>query len=167
MVEDVVVETNNSAEITINSEEEKLLDKVEVITVPQDAYCVIDIPRINLRAKVKKGVDMETLKNYAGIFDTSVMPGEYGNFAVCAHNNIYTELFRNLYKASKMDQIKVVTDEKEYIYEVISIEKIKPTRLDVLESNNTIKEITLITCTDMAKSRVCVKGKLISETDKK
>lgn len=137
----------------------------EVITVKNGAIAVIDIPSVGIRGQVVIGTDDETLKNYIGKFEGCAYPGEYGNFSAAAHNNIYTEIFRDLYKVKVGEEIRVITREKEHIYRVNSIEKIAPTRIDVLNENKSIKEITLITCSDMSRTRICVKGTLVSSND--
>lgn len=137
----------------------------EIITVKNCAIAVIDIPSVGIRGQVVEGTDDETLKNYIGKFEGCAYPGEYGNFSVAAHNNIYTEIFRDLHKVKVGEEIRVITKEKEHIYKVTSIEKIAPTRIDVLNENKSIKEITLITCSDMSRTRICVKGTLVSSND--
>lgn len=137
----------------------------EVITVKNGAIAVIDIPSVGIRGQVVEGTDDETLKNYIGKFEGCAYPGEYGNFSAAAHNNIYTEIFRDLHKVKVGEEIRVITKEKEHIYKVTSIEKIAPTRIDVLNENKSIKEITLITCSDMSRTRICVKGTLVSSND--
>ncbi|MDD3303935.1 MAG: class D sortase [Clostridia bacterium] len=137
----------------------------DIITVKKGAIAVIDIPSVGIRAQVVEGTDDESLKNYIGKFDGCAYPGEYGNFSAAAHNNIYTEIFRNLHKVQIGSQVRVITRTKEFIYKITSVEKIEPTRIDVLNENSSVQEITLITCSDMAKSRICVKGTLVSAND--
>ena len=133
------------------------------IVVADGIFAVIDIPSVGVRGKVVQGTDDETLKNYIGMFKGCNLPGEYGNFCVAAHNNIYTEIFRNLHKVVTGDKIRVITREYEYVYLVRSVNEIAPTQTDVLDPNYAKKEITLITCTDMGQSRIVVKGDLISQ----
>lgn len=141
---------------TDKSEEDKII-------VSEGIFAVIDIPSVGVRGKVVEGTDDETLKNYIGMFKGCNMPGEYGNFSVAAHNNIYTEIFRNLHKVQIGDKIRVITKQYEYVYLVRSVNEIAPTQTEVLEPNYSKKEITLITCTDLGKSRIVVKGDLISQ----
>ena len=106
----------------------------------------------------------ETLKNYIGKFVGSADPGQIGNFSLAAHNNIYTELFRNLHKVQVGDKVRVVTKTHEYIYTVTSTQTVDPTRTDVLKGG-TKREITMITCTQAATKRIVVKGELTSERE--
>lgn len=134
------------------------------LRVTGNAIAVLDIPAYSIRGQIVEGTDDETLKNYIGKFIGSADPGQIGNFALAAHNNIYTELFRNLHKVQIGDKIRIVTKTNEYIYTVTSTETVDPSRTDVLKGG-TKREITLITCTQAATKRIVVKGELTSERE--
>ena len=134
------------------------------LRVTGNAIAVLDIPAYSIRGQIVEGTDEETLKNYVGKFIGSAEPGQIGNFSLAAHNNIYTELFRNLHKVQIGDKIRIVTKTHEYIYTVTSTQTVEPTRTDVLEGSNK-REITLITCTQAATKRIVVKGELTSERE--
>ena len=139
------------------------LPEEEKISIEKGAIAVIDIPSVGIRGQVVEGTSDAVLKNYIGKFKGCANPGQYGNFSVAAHNNIYTEIFRNLHKVQIGDKIRVITKQYEYVYLVRSVNEIAPTQTEVLEPNYSKKEITLITCTDLGKSRIVVKGDLISQ----
>ena len=134
------------------------------LRVTGNTIAVLDIPAYSIRGQIVEGTDDETLKNYVGKFIGSAEPGQIGNFSLAAHNNIYTELFRNLHKVQIGDKIRIVTKTHEYIYTVTSTQTVDPTRTDVLEGSNK-REITLITCTQAATKRIVVKGELTSERE--
>lgn len=134
------------------------------LRVTGNAVAVLDIPAYSIRGQIVEGTDDETLKNYVGKFIGSADPGQIGNFSLAAHNNIYTELFRNLHKVQIGDKVRIVTKTHEYIYTVTSTQTVEPTRTDVLEGSNK-REITLITCTQAATKRIVVKGELTSERE--
>lgn len=134
------------------------------LRVTGNAIAVLDIPAYSIRGQIVEGTDDETLKNYVGKFIGSADPGQIGNFSLAAHNNIYTELFRNLHKVQIGDKVRIVTKTHEYIYTVTSTQTVNPTRTDVLEGSNK-REITLITCTQAATKRIVVKGELTSERE--
>ena len=134
------------------------------LRVTGNAIAVLDIPQYSIRGQIAEGTDDETLKNYIGKFIGSADPGQIGNFSLAAHNNIYTELFKNLHRVQIGDKIRIVTKTHEYIYTVTSTETVDPTRTDVLEGSNK-REITLITCTQAATKRIVVKGELTSERE--
>ncbi len=134
------------------------------LRVTGNAIAVLDIPDYSIRGQIVEGTDDETLKNYIGKFAGSADPGQIGNFSLAAHNNIYTELFRNLHKVQVGDKVRVVTKTHEYIYTVTSTQTVDPTRIDVLKGG-TKREITMITCTQAATKRIVVKGELTSERE--
>lgn len=134
------------------------------LRVTGNAIAVLDIPTYSIRGQIVEGTDDETLKNYIGKFIGSAEAGQIGNFSLAAHNNIYTELFRNLHKVQIGDKVRIVTKTNEYIYTVTSTETVDPTRTDVLKGG-TKREITLITCTQAATKRIVVKGELTSERE--
>lgn len=146
----------NAASTVSNNKQE------EPIVVAGGAIGVVDIPSVGIRAQIYEGTDDETLKYYVGRFTTGVMPGEIGNFALAAHNNIYTELFRNLHKVQVGEKVRIITRTKEYVYQVTSKQTINPTQVEVLAGSKK-KEITLVTCTSMGRERVIVKGELVNE----
>ena len=134
------------------------------LRVTGNAIAVLDIPAYSIRGQIVEGTDDETLKNYIGKFQGCADAGQIGNFCLAAHNNIYTEIFRNLHKCQYGDKVRVVTKTHEYIYTVTSVEVVDPSRTDVLKGS-TKREITLITCTQAATKRVVVKGELTSERE--
>lgn len=162
---DNVVEIAGTLDDSVIVEGAEALPEVEKISIEKGAIAVIDIPSVGVRGQVVEGTSDAVLKNYIGKFINSAYPGQNGNFSVAAHNNIHTEIFRDLHKVEENAEIRVITKDKEYVYRVKSIAKIAPTQVEVLDSNHNLKEITLITCTDMARSRIVVKGDLISEKD--
>lgn len=134
------------------------------LRVTGNAIAVLDIPSQSIRGQIVEGTDDETLKNYIGKFVGSAEPGQIGNFSVAAHNNIYTEIFRDLHKVQIGDKVRIVTKTHEYIYTVTSTETVDPSRTDVLKGG-TKREITMITCTQAATKRIVVKGELTSERE--
>ena len=134
------------------------------LRVTGNAIAVLDIPAYSIRGQIAEGTDDETLKNYIGKFKGCAEAGQIGNFCLAAHNNIYTELFKNLHKVQVGDKIRIVTRTNEYIYTVTSTEVVDPSRTDVLNGGNK-REITLITCTQAATKRIVVKGELTSERE--
>lgn len=132
----------------------------EQITVSGNSVAVIQIPSQGIKGIVKEGTDNQTLKNYIGMFKGSAMPGQVGNFSVAAHNNIYTEIFRNLNKVNIGDEVIVKTKTDTYTYKITSKQTVSPTSIEVI-NNTDKKEITLITCNYNASARIVLKGELV------
>lgn len=133
---------------------------ISKIVVPGDAIAVVYVPSVGIKGKIANGTDENTLKNYVGKFEGSADPGAKGNFAIAAHNNIYTEIFRKLNKVKIGDEVKIFTKEKEYTYKVFSIQTVLPDNVDVLKTSDK-SIITLITCNNTASKRIVVQGELV------
>ncbi|MDU8966258.1 class D sortase [Clostridium tertium] len=139
--------------------------KQEISINGYEPVALIEIPSINLSQGLVEGITDEILQYYLGHFETSVKPGEKGNFAVAGHRvSDYSEAFVNLYKVEAEDEVIVKANKKEYIYKVTENFIVDPSRVDVLD-NTDDATITLITCTVGAKERVVVKGKLVETKD--
>lgn len=132
----------------------------ENITVTGNSIAVLQIPSQGIKGIVKEGTDNQTLKNYIGMFKGAALPGQVGNFSVAAHNNIYTEIFRNLNKVNIGDEVKVTTKTSTYIYKITSKQTVSPTSIEVI-NNSDKREITLITCNYNASARIVLKGELV------
>lgn len=126
---------------------------------------IVEIPSINLSQGLVEGVEDNILQYYLGHFETSVMPGEKGNFAIAGHRvSDFSEAFVNLVKTQAGDKVLVKYKGKEYVYEITESFVVNPDRVDVLD-NTEEATLTMITCTVGAKQRLIVKGKLIETKD--
>lgn len=147
-----------SSNTAAGASEQQAVD--EKITVSGNAIAVLQIPSQGIKGVVKEGTDNQTLKNYIGMFKGAAMPGQVGNFSVAAHNNIYTEIFRNLNKVNIGDEVKVITKTATYTYKITSKQTVSPTSIEVI-NNSDKREITLITCNYNASARIVLKGELV------
>lgn len=154
----------NTVELTPQeNQEQSKVENVNQIVIKKGSTAVLQIETLNILAQVTEGADAETLKNYVGVVEGSSRPGQIGNYCIAAHNNIDTEIFKNLHKIEEGALINVYTQSKLYTYKVTSKYNVKPTQLEVLDKSKDKKEITLITCNYNATERVIVKGILVSE----
>lgn len=164
---DTVIQVESS-ELDINdvsnSEENSSNKNNEMtkIVIKKGSTAVLQIPSLGIIAQITEGSDATTLKNYVGVVEGSARPGQVGNYSLAAHNNIDTEIFRNLHKIENDALVYVYTQNKVYIYKINEKYNVKPTDTDVLKSSGK-KEITLITCNFNASERIIVKGTLVSE----
>ena len=155
ILEEVINE--ESKELT-EEEEEKLINGYKPIAL-------MEIPSIGLSQGIVEGINDDVLQYYLGHFETSVGPGEDGNFSVAGHRvSDYSEAFVNLYKAEIGDEIIVKANKKKYIYKITESFIVSPDQVDVLEDTQD-PTITLVTCTVGAKERLIVKGKLVETKD--
>jgi sortase A len=103
----------------------------------------IEIPRLNISAMVKEGVDERTLSLAAGHIPYTALPDEMGNVGVAAHRDT---LFRNLKDVRRDDRITLTTLDGEYVYRVVSFQIVRPTDVSVLDPTPDEKTLTLVTC---------------------
>ncbi|MGG5461943.1 class D sortase [Clostridium sp. B9] len=122
---------------------------------------LLEINDINLKAPIVNGVSDENMKHAVVHFENSSLPGEAGNCVLAAHNNIYGSIFENLDELKKGDIISINYNKNTYRYKVYDKQVVEPSDLSVIEEGKE-NEITLITCSDSAKSRLIVKGILVS-----
>jgi sortase A len=124
------------------------------------------IPRLNITAVVRSGVDDKTLKRAVGHVPTTALPGRPGNVGLAAHRDTF---FRNLRGVRKGDLIRMITPGGEYDYRVESTKIVTPKNVEVL---NPTKEnaLTLVTCypfnyVGSAPKRFIVRAKQIRRTE--
>lgn len=123
---------------------------------------IMEIPKINLKAAIGEGVDMETLKCALGHFPGTAEPGEKGNFCVAGHRSYtYSEYFNRLNEVANGDEITVEAKKATYKYKVYDIKVVLPSEVSVLNTTEDAT-LTLVTCTPprIATHRLIVKAKL-------
>ncbi|MBO1337686.1 class E sortase [Streptomyces sp. VRA16 Mangrove soil] len=84
------------------------------------AYAVITIPRLGLRAPVAEGVSKANVLNhgYVGHYPGTAQPGRAGNFALAGHRNTHGEPFRYINRLRRGDTVSVETKSATYTYVV-------------------------------------------------
>ena len=126
-----------------------------------DGIALIDIPSVDISSIIVSGVGKEQIRHYIGHFENTAMPGENGNFCIAGHSStVYNNVFNNLKNINLNDEIKITTSEGEFTYLVSEIFETEPTNVGVLNQNNDLKEMTIVTCTNGGKDRLIVKGNL-------
>jgi sortase A len=103
----------------------------------------IAIPRLQLSATVREGVDDSTLRIAVGHMPSSPLPGMPGNIALAAHRDT---LFRKLSDIRKQDRIRLETTHGSYDYVVESLTVVRPSDVSVLRAGPDDRVLTLITC---------------------
>lgn len=118
----------------------------------------IEIPKINLSAKIKEGTDEKTLNEYVGHFEETNKIN--GNIGLAAHNRGYkVNYFNRLKELEKGDLIYYKYKNIELIFEVQEERIIKDTDWSVLEKNEN-NYLTLITCLEnVPEKRRCIIAK--------
>ncbi|MFD7294645.1 class E sortase [Streptomyces sp. NPDC059897] len=84
------------------------------------AYAILGIPRLGLRAPVAQGVSKSGVLNqgYVGHYPDTAQPGGAGNFAVAGHRNTHGEPFRYINRLRRGDTLTVETKSASYTYVV-------------------------------------------------
>ena len=135
--------------------------KEDTETTLGDGIALIDIPSVNISSVIVSGVGKEQIRHYIGHFEDTAMPGESGNFCIAGHSStVYNNVFNNLKNINLNDEIKIRTSDGEFTYLVSEIFETEPTNVGVLNQNNDLKEMTIVTCTNGGKDRLIVKGNL-------
>jgi sortase A len=102
----------------------------------------LTIPRLHLTAAVREGAEEDTLAVALGHIPATALPGQKGNVGIAGHRD---KLFRGLRQLRQNDRIEFETLTGKYIYEVGSLQIVKPSDVGVLKAGNS-SELTLVTC---------------------
>jgi len=127
---------------------------------PQQAR-QIQISAIGVNAPVVMGDGWEQLKKGVGQHLGSANPGEPGNLVLSAHNDIFSEIFRDLDQLKEGDEIVIITQDRTFTYVVTGSQVVEPTRVDLLAQTSE-STITLISCYPylIDNKRIVVQGVL-------
>jgi sortase A len=128
-----------------------------------DVIGEIQVPRLGLHAIVVQGDSPEQLRRAVGHLPRSVLPGEWGNVALAGHRDTF---FLPLHSIRVGDEIRFVTRQGTFEYQVRWVKVVAPTDIRVLESS-TGHELTLVTCFPFryigpAPQRFIVRGQEVS-----
>ncbi|HVO41877.1 MAG TPA: class D sortase [Aggregatilineales bacterium] len=106
----------------------------------------IVIPKLNVDQQVVSGDGWEALKLGVGHHPGSANPGQPGNMVLSAHDDVYGEIFRYLDRLESGDEVTVYTLTQHYTYVVQSRQIVPPTATEILGSQGSVKQLTLISC---------------------
>jgi sortase A len=142
----------------------------------------VEIPRLNLSAIVREGVDKKTLSIAVGHIPSTALPGQPGNFAIAAHRDT---LFRALKDIRRDDVVTFQSSNGTFSYRVEATKIVKPSDVSVISpdggglvsrvisrnSADMAKLLTMITCypfyyVGSAPKRFIVQARLIPEDGK-
>jgi sortase A len=102
----------------------------------------IEIPRLGVNAVVRAGSDARTLRLAVGHIPGTAWPGESGNSGLAAHRDTF---FRRLGDIRPGDEVRVVTPDGIFRYEVSGTKVVKPSDVWVLDPTER-PVLTLVTC---------------------
>jgi len=127
---------------------------------PQQAR-QIQIAAIGVNAPVVMGDGWEQLKKGVGQHLGTANPGEPGNLVLSAHNDIFSEIFRDLDQLKEGDEIVIITQDRTFTYVITGSQVVEPNRVDLLAQTSE-STITLISCYPylVDNKRIVVQGVL-------
>lgn len=131
--------------------------------IPNDVIGTLEIPKIDVKAQIKEGVDLDTLATDIGHFPNSSIWN--GNIALASHNrgSNVQHYFQDINKLEKGDLIIYKSEMGERRYKVTDILEIESTDWSKIEDTKENK-ITLITCVaNKPELRLCVQGEETKE----
>ena len=144
----IIEEDNNIDKTTISNP----TNKTETTNVNGHDYIgTITIPTLNLELPIMSEYDYDKLKispcRYYGNIHTN-------DLIICAHS--YKTHFKYLNKLKQKDLV-IITDinGNNYIYEVVTIEVLKPNQVSEMINND--YDLTLYTCTNDGQNRITVR----------
>lgn len=109
---------------------------------PGSAIGRIEIPRLGVSSVIRAGVDARTLRLAVGHIPGTAFPGDGGNIGLAGHRDTF---FRKLRDIRTFDEIRIVTPDGTFSYEVERTRIVKPEDTWVLDDTS-IPSITLVTC---------------------
>ena len=157
VMENIIDEENNvQNSIKKNKEMEKLPDEYQGYKVSAK----LEIEKINLETYVFEDYDEEAMwicpTKYFG-----PNPNEIGNYCIAAHNYNKKNMFNNIIKLEKGDNINLTDNINGKItYTVYDVYKVESKDTETLSQQTDGKvELTLITCSDYSRKRIIVKAR--------
>jgi sortase A len=102
----------------------------------------IEIPRLGVSAVIRAGTDARTLRLAVGYIPGTALPGDPGNFGLAGHRDTF---FRKLRDINPDDEIRIVTTDGVFRYQVQRTSIVMPQDVWVLDPTN-YPALTLVTC---------------------
>lgn len=151
-----ITETYRVEDVELINDE---VEDVQVESVTTQKVGILVIPKLNVKAQILEGTEMEVLAVSIGHFKESAL--WEGNVALASHNrgNSVAHYFNQIHELNEGDEIIYKTNMGERSYKVYSTKEIENTDWSVIE-NTEENIITLITCiTGHPEKRLCVQAK--------
>ena len=150
--DNLIMVNNVLQDITVDSDDDiDLQDENEVIGI-------LEIPKLELSAPIKEGIEQEILANSIGHFNNSSIWD--GNVCLASHNrgDSVKHYFDRINELVNGDKIIYKTKLGERSYQVIQTKEIENTDWSITENKTKDKNtITLVTCiTNQPEKRLCV-----------
>ena len=173
-IKDNQITSFTKEEIRENNEEPAIFDFDQAVQVDWDDVMEgyrnrtelpviggLSIPSIDLRLPVLKGLSNDNLYAGAGTMTANQQIGE-GNYSLASHNILQPGmLFSDVQYMEIGDNIYLTDLEKISIYKVSYLERVSPSRVDLVEEVPNKSLITLVTCSNDVLMRWVCQGELV------
>lgn len=122
----------------------------------------VAVPTVKINLPIFKGLSNVALLTGAGTMKPEQQMGGEGNYTLASHRiQDGVSLFSPIERIQLGELIYITDLTNIYTYKATFVEKVEPTRVDLIEDIPGKKMITLVTCGDMdATTRVIVQGEL-------
>lgn len=126
----------------------------------------VAVPSVEINLPIFKGLSNVALLTGAGTMKSDQQMGSEGNYALASHRiQDGISLFSPIERIQLGEVIYITDLNNIYTYKATFVEKVEPTRVDLIDDVPGKKMITLVTCGDMdAITRVVVQGELAQVT---
>lgn len=155
-----LTENYNISRLYSNSQNYNLINTYIDNGTEYSVIGLIEIPKINLNYPILSEINDDLLKIAPCKFHGS-MPNEYGNLCIAGHNYDNYKFFSKIPSLRTNDEILIHDMNGNTLkYLVTDNFEVKENELDrVINSDNSIKQITLITCNNSNSNRIIIKAK--------
>lgn len=171
---EITVDRDNDVEVNYYDETGLISGDNFVVSSDQDIKQVnsyknvLEIENLNIKAYVYNDLSHDSLTYGVGRYPDTPKLGEYGNTVIAGHSsNIYNCILNNLKDIKIFDTINIYNESGDLLkYYVTDKYIVNPNNLDVLDTtDDSIKELTIITCTSNGAQRLIVKAKQLSDSE--
>ncbi len=117
----------------------------QIVHIPDDALCVLEIPSIGLKTTVLEGTTDEVLALAPGHYEETALPEAQGNCCIAGHRNMCGSPFLDLDQLGEDDDVILHTRAGRKSYKVIETKIVDDTDLSVIAPTEETR-LTLTTC---------------------
>ena len=129
---------------------------------------VVEIENLGIKAYVFDDLSHDSLTYGVGRYPETPKLGEFGNTVIAGHSsNIYNCILNNIKDIKIFDVINIYDGSGNLLkYYVVDKFIINPSNVDILKTTDeSIKELTIITCTSSGAQRLIVKAQQLSDSE--
>lgn len=123
------------------------LDKAGTITEKLNVLGIIKIDKIDLKAPISEGAELDILKYSIGHIESTPKLNSIGNSVIAGHrSHSFGVYFNRLDEMEVGDEIVVETSKEKVTYVVYEILLVEPNDVSVLRNSSKYRVLTLVTC---------------------